>query len=78
MEENKKNKRKSIAEWIAVILCIAAAPVPCITFMSATKELSERWECIALWPALLCLVIGAIAFLITCRMLSWMIYLIIK
>ena len=46
MEENKKNKRKSIAEWIAVILCIAAAPVPCITFMSATKELSERWECI--------------------------------
>jgi len=66
MEENKKNKRKSIAEWIAVILCIAAAPVPCITLMSATKVLTERWECIALWPALLCLVIGAIAFFITC------------
>ena len=43
MEENKKNKRKSIAEWIAVILCIAAAPVPCITLMSATKVLTERW-----------------------------------
>ena len=56
MEENNKNKRKSIAEWIAVFLCIAAAPVPCITLMSATKVLSERWECIALWPALLCLV----------------------
>ena len=42
MEENKKNKRKSIAEWIAVFLCIAAAPVPCITLMSATKVLSER------------------------------------
>jgi hypothetical protein len=27
---------------------------------------------------LLCLVIGAIAFLITCRVLSWLIYLIIK
>lgn len=49
MEENKKNKRKSIAEWIAVFLCIAAAPVPCITLMSATKVLSERWECIALY-----------------------------
>lgn len=49
MEENKKNKRKSIAEWIAVFLCIATAPVPCITLMSATKVLSERWECIALW-----------------------------
>ena len=73
MEENKKNKRKSIAEWIAVFLCIAAAPVPCITLV-----LSERWECIALWPALLCLVIGAITFLITCRVLSWLIYLIIK
>ena len=34
MEENKKNKRKSIAEWIAVFLCIAAAPVPCITLAS--------------------------------------------
>ena len=78
MEENNKNKRKSIAEWIAVFLCIAAAPVPCITLMSATKVLSERWECMALWPALLCLVIGAIAFLITCRVLSWLIYLIIK
>ena len=70
MDENKKNKRKSIAEWIAVFLCI--------TLMSATKVLSERWECIALWPALLCLVIGALAFLITCRVLSWLIYLIIK
>ena len=69
MDENKKNKRKSIAEWIAVFLCIA---------MSATKVLSERWDCIMLWPALLCLVIGAIAFLITCRVLSWLIYLIIK
>jgi hypothetical protein len=78
MDENKKNKRKSIAEWIAVFLCIAAAPVPCITLMSATKVLSERLDCIMLWPALLCLVIGAIAFLITCRVLSWLIYLIIK
>ena len=41
MEEKNKNKRKSIAEWIAVFLCIAAAPVPCITLMSATKVLSE-------------------------------------
>lgn len=24
MEENKKNKRKSIAEWIAVFLCIGS------------------------------------------------------
>jgi len=78
MEESKKNKRKSIAEWIAVFLCIAAAPVPCITLMSATKVMTERWECIALWPALLCLVIGAVAFLIACKVLSWLIYLIIK
>ena len=40
-QEERKNKRKSIAEWIAVFLCIAAAPVPCITVMSATKVLAE-------------------------------------
>ena len=77
-ENNKKNKRKSIAEWIAVILCLAAAPFPCIIIMSATKVLSEQWGCIALWPALLCLAIGAVAFLVTCRILSWLIYFIIK
>ncbi len=76
--EEKKNKRKTVAEWIAVILCLIAAPVPCITIMSATKVLSERWDCLPLWPALLSLLVGAIAFIITARLLSWIIYLIIK
>ena len=31
-QEERKNKRKSIAEWIAVFLCIAAAPVLCYGF----------------------------------------------
>ncbi|MDY6438560.1 MAG: hypothetical protein SPK85_05555 [Prevotella sp.] len=77
-QEERKNKRKSIAEWIAVFLCIAAAPVPCITVMTATKELAEQWNCIMLWPAILCLIIGAICFMITYKFLSWLIYLIIK
>ena len=76
--EEKKNTRKTVADWISVILCLLAAPVPCITIMSATKVLAERWECLALWPALLCLFVGALAFLITCRILSWLIYLIIQ
>ena len=49
MENNitlKKNTRQHVAEWIAVILCLAAAPVPCMTIMSATKVLSEQWNCL--------------------------------
>ena len=41
-QEERKNKRKSIAEWIAVFLCIAATPVPCITVMSTTIELAKQ------------------------------------
>lgn len=77
-KEERKNKRKSTAEWIAVFLCIAAAPLPGIVVLTAPTALAERWDCILLWPVILCLIIGAIAFLITCRLLSWLIYLIIK
>lgn len=81
MENNitsKKNTRQHVAEWIAVILCLAAAPVPCITIMSATKVLSEQWNCLTVWPALLSLAIGAVLLAITAKVLSWVIYLIIK
>ena len=81
MENNitlKKNTRQHVAEWIAVILCLAAAPVPCITIMSATKVLSEQWNCLPVWPALLSLAIGAVLLAITAKVLSWVIYLIIK
>lgn len=82
MEEEKntpkRSKKENIADFVAMILCLAAAPFPCIFLIFLAKSLQESWQCFILWPVLFCLVIGAIAFLICFSMLSGIIKFIIK
>ena len=74
----KKSKKDSIADMAAMILCLAAAPFPCIVLIFLAKSLQQSWQCLMLWPVLLCLVIGAIAFIICFSLLSGIIKFIIK
>ena len=73
-----KSKKKSIADVVATVICLAAAPIPCILLISAAISLQEHWDCIMLLPAILCFIVGAIAFFICFALLSKIIYYIIK
>lgn len=74
----KKSKKENIANFVAMILCLAASPYPCIFLIFLAKSLQVSWQCFILWPVLLCLLIGAVAFLICFSLLSGIIKFIIK
>ena len=70
--------KKSLAEWIAVILCLLVSP-PIIMFLTVLAgALHRTYDISIFWGIVICIVAGLIVLLIAICLLEKLIYFIIK
>lgn len=70
--------KQSVAEWISVILCLSGSPVMLLFLIAGAQETSKECEMHIILALILYVIIGLALLGITVKLLSKLIYFIIK
>jgi hypothetical protein len=71
-------EKKSLSEWIAIIICLLPSPIVIMFLFTIVGVVGRHYQINLIWPLLGALVIGFVILRITIWLLSKLVYFIIK